>query len=96
MQSRQRDRVPRHGCIDRLPDRDWNWEGLPARISVLLEEGKAVGEFDITIPTVVMLSAFLSLLSPKSFERLMVEGQMSPDELVKHLGHLYFKGIAAV
>jgi TetR/AcrR family transcriptional regulator, fatty acid metabolism regulator protein len=72
------------------------WEGLPARISALLEEGKAVGEFDITIPTVVMLSAFLSLLSPKSFERLMVEGQMSPDELVKHLGHLYFKGIAAI
>ena len=72
------------------------WEGLPARINTLFEEGKAAGEFDTSIPTVVMLSAFFSLLSPKSFERLMVEGQMSPDELVKHLGHLYFKGIAVI
>jgi AcrR family transcriptional regulator len=72
------------------------WEGLPARITALLEEGKAVGEFDTTIPTVVMLSAFFSLLSPKSFERLMLEEQLSADELVKHLGHLYFKGIAVV
>ena len=72
------------------------WEDLPTRITSLLEEGKAVGEFDVTIPTVVMLSAFFSLLSPKSLERLMVEGQMSADELVKHLGHLYFKGIAAI
>lgn len=71
------------------------WEQLSARISLLLEQGKAAGEFDTTIPTTVMLNAFFSLLVPKLNERLITEGQMSPDELIKHLGRLYFKGIAA-
>ncbi len=69
------------------------WEQLAARISSLLEEGKTVGEFDATLPTAVMLSAFFCLALSKNYERLMAEGQMSADELVKHLGHIYFKGI---
>jgi len=72
------------------------WEQLSARISALIEEGKAAGEFDITIPTSVMLNAFFSLLASKLNERLIAEGQLSPDELVKHLGRFYFKGIAAI
>lgn len=72
------------------------WEQLFARISSLIEEGKAAGEFDTTIPTKVMLNAFFSLLAPKSNERLIAEGQMSPDELVKYLGRFYFKGITAI
>jgi AcrR family transcriptional regulator len=69
------------------------WEQLSARITSLLEEGKAVGEFDIALPTAIMLSAFFSLLSPRSYERLMVEGQMSAEEVAKDLGRIYFKGI---
>src|SRR2546427_651577 len=38
------------------------WDQLSARITSLLEEGKAAGEFDTTLPTAIMLSAFLSLL----------------------------------
>jgi TetR/AcrR family transcriptional regulator, fatty acid metabolism regulator protein len=72
------------------------WEQLSARISSLLDEGKANGEFDATIPTPVMLSTFLSLLSPRSYERLITEGKMSSDELIKHLSRLYFKSIAAM
>ncbi len=72
------------------------WEQLSARISSLLEEGKAAGEFDTTIPTGVMLNAFFSLLAPKLNERLIAEGQMSPDELVEYLGRFYFKGITAI
>jgi len=72
------------------------WEQLSAHISSLLEEGKAAGEFDTTIPTAVMLSAFFSLLSPKSYERLLTEDQIPPEELAKHLSRIYFKGIAAV
>jgi AcrR family transcriptional regulator len=71
------------------------WEHLSARITVLLEEGKAAGEFDSTLPTSVMLTAFVSLLSPRSYKHLIVGAQMPTDELVKHLGHFYFKGIAA-
>ena len=72
------------------------WEHLATRITALLEEGKAAGEFDTSIPTNVMLSAFFSLLSPRSYERLLVGAQMSPDELVTHLARIYFKGIAAI
>jgi TetR/AcrR family fatty acid metabolism transcriptional regulator len=69
------------------------WEQLSAHIISLLEEGKAVGEFDTTLPTAIMLSAFFSLLSPRSYERLMVEGQISAEEVAKDLGRIYFKGI---
>ena len=81
--------LEKKGCM-----RD-TWEQLTAHITSLLEEGKAAGEFDTTLPTPVMLSAFFSLLSPKSYERLMVEGQMTAEEVAKNLGRIYFKGIAA-
>ncbi len=42
-----------------------------------------------------MLSAFYSLSSPKSYERLMEEGQMSAEEVEKNLKRIYFKGISA-
>jgi hypothetical protein len=71
------------------------WEHLAIRITALLEEGKAAGEFDTSIPTNVMLSAFFSLLSPRSYERLLTGAPMSSDELMRHLGRIYFKGIAA-
>jgi len=64
--------------------------GIPIR-----EEGKATGEFDQAIPTSVMLNAFFCLQSPRTYEALVVGEQMSPEELVKHLGEIYFKGIAA-
>ena len=71
------------------------WEGLSARIASVLDEGKAAGEFDKTLPTAVMLSAFTGLLAPRSYERLIVEGQMTAEEVAKGLGRIYFKGIAA-
>lgn len=82
--------VEKKGCMREM------WEQIFALITILLEEGKAAGEFDTTIPTSVMLSAFFSLLSPKSYDRLMIEGQMSQEEVSRQLGRIYFKGIAAV
>ncbi|HEU5375842.1 MAG TPA: TetR/AcrR family transcriptional regulator [Ktedonobacteraceae bacterium] len=69
------------------------WEQLATRMSNLLEQGKVAGEFSASIPTPIMLCAFFSLLSPKSYERLMVEGKVTGDELVTYLEHIYFKGI---
>jgi TetR/AcrR family fatty acid metabolism transcriptional regulator len=82
--------VEKKGCMREM------WEQISALITILLEEGKAAGEFDTTIPTSVMLSAFFSLLSPKSYDRLMIEGQMSQEEVSRQLGRIYFKGIAAI
>lgn len=71
------------------------WEQVSQRINSLLEEGKTSGEFDATLPTNVMLHMFLSLLSPRGFERLIVEGHMSAEELAHNLAQIYFKGIHA-
>jgi TetR/AcrR family fatty acid metabolism transcriptional regulator len=68
-------------------------DDLSTKISQVLERGKAGGEFDPEIPTPVMLSAFFGLLSPKSYERLMVEEKLEADELANYLGRIYFKGV---
>ncbi len=70
--------VEKKGCLREI------WDQLSARLNSLLEEGKAAGEFDSSLPTMVMLSAFYSLLSPKNYDRLMAEGQMSGDEVAKN------------
>lgn len=82
--------IEKEGCMRDL------WEHLSTRIKGVLDEGKAAGEFDKTIPTNVMMSVFVSLLSPRSYERLVVGDQMPPDELIRHLGRIYFKGVATV
>ena len=81
--------VEKKGCLREI------WDQLSARLNSLFEEGKAAGDFDSTLPTMVMLSAFYSLLSPKSYDRLMTEGQMSGEEVAKNLKRIYFKGISS-
>jgi TetR/AcrR family fatty acid metabolism transcriptional regulator len=70
------------------------WEKLGRMISDVLEQGKASGEFTNEVPTPVMLSTFFCLLSPRSYERLVLEGKMEVEELAAYLEHMYFKGIA--
>lgn len=82
--------VEKKGCMR------GKWDHLEVLIASILDDGKAQGEFDKTIPTPVMISAFFSLLSPRSFERLNATGQMPVSEFVEHLGRFYFKGIAAL
>ena len=82
--------VEKKGCMR------GKWDRLEALIASILEDGKAAGEFDKTMPTPVMISAFFSLLSPRSFERLNAHDQMPLDEFVKYLERFYFKGIATV
>ncbi len=82
--------VEKKGCMR------GKWDRLEALIASILEDGKAAGEFDKTMPTPVMISAFFSLLSPRSFGRLNADNQMPVSEFVKHLGRFYFKGIAAI
>lgn len=84
----------RKGLIEkRLQMRDRLHE-LAASIKAVLEQGKAEGSFDRAIPTVVMLTAFFSLLAPQGFERLLVEEQLSSEEQVSYIGRIYFTGIA--
>lgn len=85
----------RQGLLEKKEQLRNRLEKLSAAITALLEEGKAAGEFDTAIPTLIMLSTFFSLLSPQAYKRLVVEERMSSEEVVTHLSRLYFKGIAA-
>ncbi len=76
------------------------WHEISADMTSLLEEGKAAGEFDSSIPTAVMptavmLSTFFCFLSPRSYQRLMDEEHIPANELAKHVARIYFKGITA-
>ena len=70
------------------------WQRLFAEVSTLLEAGKTTGEFDGSLPTEVMVGAFLSLLSPLVYQRVLADKQMSPEALAEYLGRIYFRGIA--
>jgi AcrR family transcriptional regulator len=69
--------------------------GVAERITALLEEGKAGGEFDPAIPTDVMASIFFSVLSPRAYQHLVKEKQMAAEDLVRYIDRIFFRGIAA-
>jgi TetR/AcrR family fatty acid metabolism transcriptional regulator len=71
------------------------WEALSQRVSQAFDDGKALGEFDATIPTPLLVSMFWSLLSPRTYERVIEQEQMSVEEMVGHLNRFFFKGLAA-
>lgn len=79
--------VEKGSCVHEL------WAYQVTRITQLLEEGKALGEFDVAIPTKIMLFAFLSLCSPKAHDHLLLGEEFSHEELVKNLWRVYFNGI---
>ena len=68
---------------------------IVASVTALLEEGKATGMFDPTLPTAVMLNIFFSVLSPRAYKNLVLDKKMPPDELVRCVERIYFRGIAA-
>jgi AcrR family transcriptional regulator len=68
---------------------------IAASVTALLEEGKAAGLFDPTLPTAVMLNIFFSVLSPRAYKNLVLDKKMPPDELVRYVERIYFRGIAA-
>jgi TetR/AcrR family transcriptional regulator, fatty acid metabolism regulator protein len=81
--------VEKSGCMKDM------WHGLADNVSLLLEQGKQAGEFDSSIPTAAMLYSFFCNISPKAYERLIVDSNLSHQELVTHLQRIYFNGIAA-
>jgi TetR/AcrR family fatty acid metabolism transcriptional regulator len=72
------------------------WERVSKLVQTLLDEGKASGVFDASIPTPIMTQAFFSPLTIHTRERLLAEQGMSSQEAVEHLRRLYFKSIASI
>ncbi|GER83953.1 hypothetical protein KTAU_25900 [Thermogemmatispora aurantia] len=72
-----------------------HWGQLTHCLEELLAEGQAAGEFDPELPTSVMLSLFLNLVSVRGYERLVGQEGLAPAEVARYLARIYFKGIAA-
>ncbi|GHO69756.1 hypothetical protein KSC_086480 [Ktedonobacter sp. SOSP1-52] len=69
------------------------WECLISKVSKLLDEGKAVGEFRTDVSTRVMLFMMLSLFSPRAHDHVLLEHDLTPDELLQQLKTLCFYGM---
>jgi AcrR family transcriptional regulator len=66
---------------------------ITTTIRSILVAGQASGEFNSSIPTGVMLTTFLGLLSPRSYAPLLDQEHLTPDELAHAVGQIYFQGI---
>ncbi|MBO0782554.1 MAG: TetR/AcrR family transcriptional regulator [Ktedonobacteraceae bacterium] len=66
-----------------------------ALVNNLFEQGKAEGVFDRSLPTAIMRSLFFSMLSPHVHKLLTTDEELTPEELIRHLGRIYFRAIAA-
>jgi TetR/AcrR family transcriptional regulator, fatty acid metabolism regulator protein len=86
----------RNRLMDRKREFHEQWEALSQRVTQAFDDGKSRGEFDVTIPTPLLVSMFWSLLSPHTYERVIEQEQMSIEEVVSHLSRFFFKGLAAI
>jgi AcrR family transcriptional regulator len=68
---------------------------VAGHITAVLDDGKSAGEFDPSIPTPIMLTTFLGLLSRHGHEHLLDAAQFSPEDLATHVGRIFFRGISA-
>lgn len=67
-------------------------EQATSSIRVMLEEGKARGEFDATLSTELMLLTFMHALGLSRREQLFVQEKLSSEDLVRQIGQLLFDG----
>lgn len=70
------------------------WEEPRRRLTEVIEQGKAEGAFDRTLPTPLVMSLLMSLLAPHSYRRLVTEDGMTSAEITGGLIRFFFKGIA--
>ncbi len=71
-------------------------EKLGRGIAQLLEEGKQSGEFDRSLPTEIMLRAFISIVIMHGLRLNISEERERANEYFQHIKCLYFRGIGAV
>lgn len=70
------------------------WAEPRKRVTALLEEGKASGEFDPAIPTPVMLSLFWSMLTPHTYRQLIAEENLPASAVAQYVSQVFFRGIS--
>ncbi|HET9110705.1 MAG TPA: TetR/AcrR family transcriptional regulator [Ktedonobacterales bacterium] len=71
------------------------WTGPLQRLATVVDEGKARGEFDATLPTPLIVRLLMSLLAPHQVGPLMEKAQLTEEQITDYLTRFFFKGIAA-
>ncbi|GCE04727.1 TetR/AcrR family transcriptional regulator [Dictyobacter aurantiacus] len=71
------------------------FNGMRARISVILDGGKAEGIFNASLPTEVMVEALFGIIVSRLFKNFHQRQQVTYEDLVGHLKCIYFHGITA-
>jgi len=71
------------------------WERPRQRLAEAIDEGKASGDFDPSLPTGMIASLLISLANPHSRSQLGGENGLSSAEIAAHVTRFFFKGIAA-
>lgn len=70
------------------------WDAISARLGDLIDAGKAAGEIDAALPTPVIQSVLGALMAPPTYSRLVTHEGLAPEQIVAHLCHILFYGIA--
>lgn len=70
------------------------WEEPRRRLTEVIEQGKAEGDFDPALPTPIVLNLLMGLLTPYSYRRLLAEEGMTSAEITEGLSRFFLKGIA--
>jgi AcrR family transcriptional regulator len=71
-----------------------HWEEPMRRIGEVLEEGKAAGEFDPTLPTPIMLSILNGLFASQRLQRTLPGEHLPAEVVAKYVSRFFFKGVA--
>lgn len=70
------------------------WDAISSRLGALIDAGKAAGEIDTALPTPVIQSVLGALMAPPTYSRLITRDGLAPEQVVEHLSHILFYGIA--
>src|SRR5579883_868028 len=69
-------------------------ERCAAQVGKIMEAGQAAGEFDAAISVELMLTIFMHALWFSRSEQLHLQEQLSPAELSRQVGRIFFEGFA--
>jgi TetR/AcrR family transcriptional regulator, fatty acid metabolism regulator protein len=70
------------------------WEEPMRRVAAVVKEGQEASEFDPALPISVVVGVFGSLLNPRNYQYAAEREGMPPEEVIKHVSHIFFRGIS--
>lgn len=70
------------------------WEEPMRRVAAVIKEGQEAGVFDPTLPVSVVAGVFGSVLNPRNHQYAAEREGMPPEEVIKYISRIFFRGIS--